>query len=78
MSHLLATCQIDQTHLGYLHLGGEPGILVLQLDEDLQDGVRPAALLVGVGGVLGSVAVTWRAGEVTDGVAFRTEQTYRR
>ena len=58
MSHLLASCQIDQTHLGYLHLGGEPGVLVLQLDEDLEDGVGPAAFLVGVRGVLGPVAVT--------------------
>ena len=57
MSHLLASCQVDQTHLGYLDLRGEPGVLVLQLDGDLEDGVRPAALLVGISGVLGAVTV---------------------
>ena len=58
VSHLLASCQINETHLGDLHLSGEPGVLVLQLDEDLENCVGPAALLVGVGGVLGPVAVT--------------------
>ena len=54
---LLAASQVNQTHLGHLDLGAEPRVLVLQLDEDLQHGVGPAALGVGVRGVLGSVAV---------------------
>ena len=59
-TYLFTSCQINETHFGNLDLGGETCILVLQLDEDLEDSVRSAALLVGVRGVLGSISITYQ------------------
>lgn len=57
LPYLLAASQVNKTHLGHLDLSGQASVLVLELDEDLEHGVGPAALLVGVRGVLRPVAV---------------------